>query len=721
MASQTVKTYCRFCHAYCPMEAEVEDNRLLSVKPDTDNELYGGYTCVKGRQLPEQQYHPDRILTSLKKNPDGSRSDIGSAQALDEIADKLREIRDKYGPRAIASYNGTVSYQNSATHPVAKAWHEALGSPSYYTSITIDQPAKVGIGAARMGFWGAGNPTWTDCNVSLIIGSNTLVSHFSMPGAIPAFSPANALREGKKRGTKVICVDPRRSEVAARSDLHLQIKPGQDAVLLAGMIHIILKENLHDVDFCAQHTANLDTLKADLERFTPDYVAERTDLEKEDILAAARLFAAGPRGTASTGTGPEMGPHPNLIQHLVQTINAICGHHYRAGDKVRNAGVLSPPAPRMAQAFPPNPKWLEGVRSRVSDDIGEVTVLTANGPMKEMPTAILADEILMEGEGQIKALICVGGNPLLAWPGQEKAYKALKNLDLLVCIDYKLAATAELADYVIGAKLCLERDDLTVLTDIWYEEPYAHYTKAVLAAQDDVIEEWELFWELGKRLDLKMSIDQKHPLDMENKPSKYDVLSKMTTGSRVPIEEIYARDGGHIYDVPDIIAQEPDPATAGRMDLFPDGLAKELAAAARDADASLEQKGDYPYLLISRRMKNTFNSTGPELSALAAKGTTNPAYINPADLAELGVEDSDIIHIRSAWGQIPAVAQGSPDIKRGVVSMAHSWGGAPDGSTDDKVREIGATTNRLSNIRDNAEKYSGMARQSTGAVSSTNA
>ena len=120
-------------------------------------------------------------------------------------------------------------------------------------------------------------------------------------------------------------------------------------------------------------------------------------------------------------------------------------------------------------------------------------------------------------------------------------------------------------------------------------------------------------------------------------------------------------------------------------------------------------------------MKNTFNSTGPELSALAAKGTTNPAYINPADLAELGVEDSDIIHIRSAWGQIPAVAQGSPDIKRGVVSMAHSWGGAPDGSTDDKVREIGANTNRLINNRDHAEKYSGMARQSTVAVSLTKA
>ena len=115
--------------------------------------------------------------------------------------------------------------------------------------------------------------------------------------------------------------------------------------------------------------------------------------------------------------------------------------------------------------------------------IGEVTVLTANGPIKEMPTAILADEILMEGEGQIKALICVGGNPLLAWPGQEKSFKALKNLDLLVVLDYKVSATAELADYVIGSKLCLERDDLTVLTDIWYEQPYSMASLSALVSR----------------------------------------------------------------------------------------------------------------------------------------------------------------------------------------------------------------------------------------------
>jgi len=715
LVEKKVKTYCRFCHANCPMEITVEGNKMTALRPDVDNEIFGGYTCLKGRQMLEQHQLPERILSSLKKNDDGSRSEISSNQALDEIADKLKAIKEKYGPRAIASYNGTVSFQNSATHPVAKAWHTALESPSYYTSITIDQPAKVGIGQARMGFWAGGQHTWQDSNVAMIIGNNTLVSHFSIPGGIPAFSPSNALREGKKRGMKIICIDPRKSEVAAKADLHLQVKPGQDGILLAGLIHIILDENLHDAEFCNEHIENLDSFKTSIQHFTPSYVAERTALEKDDIIAAARMFADGPKGCATTGTGPEMGPYPNLIQHLTQTINAICGRHYRAGEKLPNAGVLSPLTPRLAQAVPPQPEWLTGIRSRVSDDIGEVTVLTANGPIKEMPTAICADEILMEGEGQIKALIVVGGNPVLAWPDQKKAHAALKNLDLLVCIDYKMSDTCTMADYVIGSNLCLERDDLTVLTDIWYEKPYSHYTKAVVEAEGDVIEEWELFWELGKRLGLELEVGGQ-ALDMVDMPSKYSILDKMTTGSRVPLEEIYSRDGGHVYDVADVFIEPADPATKGLMDLFPEGLAEEIAGATRDADNSVAQKDEYPFLLISRRMKNVFNSTGPELSFLASKGTTNPAFINPDDLAALNIENGEIITVASERGEIVAVVKSSPDVKRGVVSMAHCWGSAPDSGDDDKVREIGANTNRLINNLDNPAKYSGMAQQSAIAV-----
>jgi anaerobic selenocysteine-containing dehydrogenase len=366
MATATVKTYCRFCHAYCPMIATVEDDRLIAIAPDTDNQIYGGYTCVKGRQMIEQIYHNERLEKSQKRQADGSFEDIGSQQAMDEIAVKLQAIIEEHGPRSVASYNGTYSFQNSAAHNVARAWHTAIDSPSFYTSVTIDQPAKVAIAPARMGWWNAGSHMWSDSDVALVIGNNTLISHFSIPGGVPSFSPASALREGKKRGLKLICVDPRKSEVASRADLHLQVKPGQDAALLAGIIQIIIREELYDKEFCEEHTLGLEQLDQATRTFTPEAVAAATDIPVEQVYEAARIFGAGPRGTAVTGTGPEMGPHPNLVQHLVQALNAICGRHYRAGERIPNPGVLTPRGHVMLRQPLRNPNGWKMVSPAVS-------------------------------------------------------------------------------------------------------------------------------------------------------------------------------------------------------------------------------------------------------------------------------------------------------------------------------------------------------------------
>jgi len=713
MATKTVKTYCRFCHAYCPMEATVEDNRLIALVPDTSNEIYGGYTCVKGRQMIDQIDHPTRLQQSQKKQPDGSFSAIGTEAAMDEIAVQLQTLLDTYGPRSIASYNGTYSYQNSAAHDVARAFHAAIDSPSYYTSVTIDQPAKVAIGPTRMGWWNGGSHMWNDSDVAMIIGNNTLVSHFSIPGGIPAFSPHNALRDGKKRGIKVICIDPRVTEVASRADLHLQVRPGQDAAILAAIIAVILAEELHDKDFCFDNVDGLDELTAQTRRFTPEAVSAAAGIPANQIIEAARMFAAGPRGTAVTGTGPEMGPHPNLLQHLVQALNAICGRHYREGERLPNPGVLTPTGPRNAEATGPQPQWLtDGVKSRVSEDICETVVLSPYGPLKEMPTTVISDEMLLEGEGQIKALICVGGNPLLAWPDQEKTHAALAGLELLVCIDIKMAATAEMADYVLAPKMCLEREDVTLLTDIWHDKPYSQYTKAVVEADGDKIEEWEFFWAMGKRMGLNMSMAN-GPINMQEKPKKFDLLATITHGSRVPLQEIYHTDGGKIFDIPDVILGAPDPTTRGRLQLFPPGLEQELDASHTDMKSSSTKQ--YPLLLISRRMKNTYNSTGPELSLLKSKGTTNPAFVHPQELAALNVFDGDIVEVHSRHGAIPAVVTASDDIRPGVISMSHCWGGSPDptANADHRVREIGSNTNRLIDNLENAERYSGMCRQSS--------
>jgi anaerobic selenocysteine-containing dehydrogenase len=146
------KSFCRFCHANCAIEVELVDGRAVAVRGDVTDPLFGGYTCMKGRELPAQTYHPQRLLSSLRRTAEGGFTPLASEQALDEIAARLASIRERCGPRAIATYCGTYGFMNSAALPVAAGFHAGIGSPNLFTSITIDQPAKVYLWS-RVGAW----------------------------------------------------------------------------------------------------------------------------------------------------------------------------------------------------------------------------------------------------------------------------------------------------------------------------------------------------------------------------------------------------------------------------------------------------------------------------------------------------------------------------------------------------------------------------------------
>jgi anaerobic selenocysteine-containing dehydrogenase len=702
----THKTFCRYCHAYCPMDVEVEDGKVTAVKPDVSNEMYGGYTCIKGRQLVEQMYQDERV-TGCYKKVDGKFEQVASETAMDEIADKLKKIIAEHGPRAVATYNGTYAFQNSAQLMYSRSWHNALGSPSYYTSVTIDQPAKVFVGT-RHGFWGAGTHYYNDSDVTMILGNNPMVSQYAPPGGVPSVSPFEKLRDAKQRGQKLIAVDPRSTELSRRADMHLQIKPGEDPAFLAAVIRLILEENLQDQEFCEQHTEGLDLLREQVQPFTLDYAAERTDLKAEDIAEAARMFAAGPRGVAISGTGPEMSNDPNLMHHLLISLNSICGRYYREGETVPNPGVLATPAPKKAQALQVPLAWGDGAKSRIKPELGELTVNGMMGQSKEMPANLLADEILTPGEGQVRALIVIGGNPLTAFANQEKIYEALQSLDLLICVDAYMAATAREADYVFGPKLTLERDDVTLLADPWYEQPYSHYAEAVIATDHDVIEEWELFWGLGRRMDLEVQI-RNTTFAGPIKPTKFEVLSAITEGSRVPLEWLRDNPGGHTFPEHTVVVEPADAEHTDKLQFFPEGLAGEFDIYMNRA--KIDDK--FSHRLICSRSKYVLNSSGLNLSLLKKKmGTTNPAYMHPDDIVALGLEDDELVYINTDHGRIPAVISANKHIKTGVIAMHHSWGVAPEPGADERVREVGANTNKLIDNLTITQPYTGMTQQS---------
>ena len=698
----THRTFCRVCHASCPLDVDVDtaDGRVVAVRGVDDDPLFGGYTCIKGRQLPDQLAHPDRLTTPLRRNADGTFEPVSSAQALDEIAAELRRIIDTYGPRAVASYTGTGGYQNSTAVPVARAFHQGLGSSSFYTSVTIDQPAK-STAPFRVGIWEAGYHNFSDADVLLAIGYNPMVSSYGPVGGLQGTNPFVVLREAKKRGLKLIVVDPRRTELAAQADLHLAILPGEDATLLAGLIHVVVEEGLYDVDFCQRWVSDLDELAASVAEFTPTRVAERCGITAEDVLAAARMFAAGTRGTAGTGTGPNMAPHSSLTEHLSIVLNTICGRVNREGDRLESGWFLYPETPKRAQVIAPRPA-ATGAPARIRN---------LRGYRGEMPTTTLAEEILTPGEGRIRALIVSGGNPIVAWPDQALTLDALRDLELLVVIDHRLETTAQLAHYVIAPTLSLERADVPHLMDRWFRAPYTNYTDAVVDRPGDVLNEWEVFWELARRLGSGLPLPG-GPAPMDERPSDDAIIDLVYANSRMPLDEV-RRQRGVVHAERAMVVQPADPECTARFTLAPEDLMAELAEVAAETSAQ-EALGvsaqQYPFRLVSRRLKQVLNSLGPELPGLARKGTTNPAYFNPDDLAALGLRSGDLARITSPAGSLTAVVEAADDLRPGVISMAHSWGGMD--LTDARVREIGTPTSRLVSTDRGYDPVTGMVVQS---------
>ena len=712
---ETRETFCRFCHAACPLHVDVEINStgartqevVVAVRGIMEDPLFEGYTCIKGRQLADQHHAPDRLRNPLQRSDDGSFIEVTSKDALDDIAHRVQAIIAAHGPRAVATYTGTGAFQNSISMPVTQAFHSGIGSPSFYTSITIDQPAHL-TSRLRMGAWEAGWQNFRDADVLLAIGYNPLVSSYAPAGGLQGTNPFVRLRRAKERGMKLIVIDPRRSELASFADLWLPVKPGEDPTLLAGLINVILQENLHDKDFCDRWVDQLDDLRSAVAPFNPEMVATRCEVEAADVLTAARMFAAGPRGTAGTGTGPNMAAHSTLMEHLALTLNAICGRVNREGDVLESGNFLYPGDTRRAQVIAPSDP-APGTPHRVRG---------LKGMPGEMLTNALAEEILEPGEGKVRCLFVCGGNPVVAFPDQLKTIAAMKDLELLVVIDHRMTPTAELAHYVIPPRLELERADVPTVMDRRFASAYVSYTPAVLQADGDLLSEWEVFAGLAERLGTRIPLPG-GDLPLDGSADDDMVLDFSFAKSRLPMSEIRAK-RSTIHEELAIKVVAADPDASARFAVAPPDVVEEISVVLSEKTGAEVIDGfdatKFPFRLISRRLKHVLNSLGREIPGLARVGTTNAAYMNPLDMRDLSLSDGELVRITSPSGEVVGVAEGSDTIKRGVISMSHSWGGS---ITDEDVRLHGTPTNRLCTVDSGRDPINGMAIQSAIPIAVT--
>ncbi|MCH2173417.1 molybdopterin-dependent oxidoreductase [Myxococcota bacterium] len=738
MSSQGHPSICRFCHANCGILVEVENGRPVRVTGDPENPAYRGFTCAKGRQLPRQHAHPERLLFSQKLQADGRYAPISGRMAMDEIAQRIQEIVSEHGPRSVALYPGTYSGPHPVSIPAGVGWMLGLGSKMVFTSSAIDQPGKH-VANAIHGRWLGGSHVFDESDVWLLVGNNPLIS---ISGGIPPSNPGRRLREAKRRGMKLIVIDPRRTEVARFADVYLQPRAGEDPAILAAILHVVIRERLYDADFCSKYVSGFDDLAERVEEFTPAHAADRAGLTAEEIELAARTFAAGRRGCGVAGTGPNMAPHGNLTEYLLLTLNTLCGRWRREGEEVPNPGALLPRATPKAQALPPRAGWGRGESLR-SRELGN----SAAG----LPTGALSDEILYTGEERIRVLICIGSNPVAAWPDQLKTIRAMEKLELLVTLDMKMSATSKFADYVIAPKLSLEVPGLSISSEAieqtyvahGYPEPYAQYSPALVdpPVGSDVMEEWEFFYGLSQRMGIPL---RAYPIraetgvlreprdafefDMKNKPTTDEVFEGIMNASRIPLAEVRCHPHGRIFDDETIRVQPADPDCRDRLDVGNTDMLLELEAVRGELEGGSptrrgmsvpDERERFPFQLISRRMPNVYNSSGRDIEALSRRKPYNPAFLHPEDLRMLGIERGDLVEIASSHASILGIAEPASEIRRGIVSMAHCFGDAPD--HDSRVREIGSNTGRLVDNERDFDPHTGIPRMSAIPVAITRA
>ena len=700
-----VHSFCRICSGGCGTLLTVDENdRIVDIRGDKAQPMSRGYACAKGLQAEESHHGPGRLLHPLRRNGPDSFAQLPLSDAFDQIAERLQRIVGEHGSDAFGMYLGGGAAFNATWLPMQASFMAAIGSPQLYSTLTIDQSAKV-ISFERMGAWGAGTNDLDESEVLLILGVNPLVSH-GLP--VMAADPVRRLKRAKAQGKKIICIDPRRTETAQYADLVLQPLPGQDVAIMAGIIRLVLANGWEDKDFCSRNIGaqRMADLRAAVEPFNEDLVTRRAGLEPGQLLAVAQMFARDARkGSAYCGTGPCMAPFGNTTQHLVDCLTFICGRVKRAGDRALT-DMIGPNYPLHAEVVPPPRSYAAVPPSRIRG---------AGAVGGERLTSTLAEEILTPGPGQIKALFVVGANPIVGIPNQRLITEAFQSLELLVTIDPFLTETARLSHYVLAPTMMYEREDLPLSLAGYplYPENWTQYTDAACPPPpgSDVMEETLMMWEIAKRLGLSIVFDGKEDLGNDEPPSRERLLEIKLRGSRFTLDQLKKLPGGIVVDTDDLVIHEARPEARAQLDPMPADVAAELALFLAEGDEPIatgeDGKPRFSHLLSSRRMRELFCSTGRHLSDVKKRRPYNPAFLAPGDMREMSLQNGDRIRISSDFGSVEAFAEMDERLRPGVVSIAHGFGGLPGDDPD-----TGTCVNLLIDSRENVEPINAMPRMS---------
>ena len=669
MATHT--TFCRICESLCGLNITTVDGRVTGIRPDAENIATAGFACQKGLRQHHLYASPDRLLKPRRKTAAGWE-DTSWDTALGDIGGKLRSIRATHGGDAIAMYVGTAA-GFGVLHPVfAQGFMDAMGSRSMFASATQDCANKFAVAERMYGFpFTQPFPDLLHTQCLIIVGANPMVSKWSF---LQVPNPRKHIDAIKARGGRVIVVDPRRTETAKATGEHLFIKPGTDVFFYLSFLHVVLERDGVDHETVRKFMDGFDALNDLSKDWSPEHTASITGIDATVLrdLVSTYLKADGAALYSSTGVNMNEGGTPSFW--LQEVINAITGNLDRQGGTLVGKGIFD--FPKFGRKYG---VLLKQDRSRIGG---------FRKTNDAFPGGILADEILTDGPGRIRALIVTGGNPLMMMAESDKLRRAFGELELLVTLDILPTETASAGHYMLPCTSPLERPDLPFIFPLalgMQTRPYLQATEAVLPIPGEARDEATIYVDLarasgaalfGSRIvqwlfertrkrrgtDTYASVAQRGLLNLLLRLTGQGRFADLVGHGRArPPNEGGSFLGQRVYSKPD---------GTGRIQLAPSELV-DIIHKLKTPDAD----DGFSYRLITRRQIQTHNSwTHNYDDFLDRLGGRNHLYMHSDDAQRENFTEGTLVDVSTDSGTIRLPVSLCDDLLKGVVAVPHGWG-----------------------------------------------
>jgi len=674
--SHTVHRVCTLCEANCGLSFEVENDRILQVRPDEEDPFSQGFACPKGIAISKVHDDPDRLRTPVKRSARGEFEPIGWDEALALAASGLARVRAQHGGHAVAAYWGNPIIHNHGALLLRSSVIKALGTRNNFGASSQDTSPRF---ATSWYLYGSSLivpvPDLDRTQYLLCIGANPVVSNGS---AMTAPNVRQRLRRIRERGGRIVVIDPRRTETAREADEHVPVRPGSDAGLLLAMSAILVREGLAPIERIRAQVTGWDEVERRLRALDVDACAAASGVPVETVARLARELAASPAGVAYSRIGVCNGHFGTLGTYATDLLNVVAG-------KLGEIGGAMFPTPAI--------------------DVTRVTAMLGDGHARfrsrvrglpetvaELPSAVFADEIETPGEGQVKGLLTFAGNPVLSVPNGKRLDRALDTLEFMVSIDLYVNETTRHANVILPPSWTLAEEHFDVLFPLFAVRNVVRRSPPVVAHGPDERHDWEILLALARGLG-------GGPTGVKPLDTALNLAERMgwTRWTPNPTLSFLLRTGAHgdgylpwrkgitmrdLENAPrgiDLGPLEPGVARrvkhrGGRVALAPPPILAEWDAL--ENALALPRPADQ-LLLIGRREQRTNNSWMHNVPAMVSGQERCLLLMNPADAAARGVADGERVVLSSRVHRGEVRLRVSDEMAPGVVSLPHGWGHAP--------------------------------------------